>query len=583
MAVEVFGDKRVLVTTALEETFPKDKNEKILFLGEWCKLYSDKDIYEQYEYEVLPYHWDDREKLYDDTKYIDKVYEKYLELLKENLNKIHSVKFSISYWRIILGPWLRYFTEMVYDRYLSIEEVSLRDDIDYTNILNIQPEEIIPNNMAEFNKLFISDVWNQFIYQNIIIYFDIRTESSNVVSSEKTIEEDDKKSLKQKIINNLFFLNKFNSIHFLSSYIKLKNLIPLQITLGQLPTLGVSTDVVFNVNYSIDMRDLLEFPKNQSLFENILSDLVKKQIPKYYLEGYTDFRKKVLNAYPKKSKIIFTANAYSSNDSFKFWVAEKHEQGTQYIIGQHGGHYGMGLFSSHEKHQIKSADKFFSWGWDMPQNNKVVPVSAIKLNQNIKHNPKGDILIPFLSIPRYSYHVMSMVIAGQMLKYFDNQIELLKFLSPELKPLIKLRLTVSDYQWNFKDRLTDEGFANQIDSDKSLKKSFYNRLSECRLCIATYNATTYLETFSANFPTLLYWDSYYWELNNESKPYFKLLEDEGILHYSVESLYEKLNEIYMDPMSWWKQKNIQDAKDIFCKRFANREKNYVLDYKSKLN
>ena len=81
----------VLVTTAIEKTFPKDKNEKILFLGEWCKLYSKKDVYEQYEHKTLSYHWDDREKLYEDTKYIDKIYEKYLEILKDNLNKIHEI------------------------------------------------------------------------------------------------------------------------------------------------------------------------------------------------------------------------------------------------------------------------------------------------------------------------------------------------------------------------------------------------------------------------------------------------------------------------------------------------------------
>jgi hypothetical protein len=34
-----------LVTTALEETWPDD-NQPVLFLGEWCRLYSKKPLWE---------------------------------------------------------------------------------------------------------------------------------------------------------------------------------------------------------------------------------------------------------------------------------------------------------------------------------------------------------------------------------------------------------------------------------------------------------------------------------------------------------------------------------------------------------
>jgi putative transferase (TIGR04331 family) len=89
------------------------------------------------------------------------------------------------------------------------------------------------------------------------------------------------------------------------------------------------------------------------------------------------------------------------------------------------------------------------------------------------------------------------------------------------------------------------------------------------LLVATYNATTYLETFSANYPTLLFWDFKFWELNDQAKPYFKNLYEAGILHYSPESLVNKLEEVYKDPMSWWMQKEVQLAKDEFCSKFAN--------------
>ncbi len=569
----------VLVTTALEETFPKDKNKKILFLGEWCKLYSRKGIYKQYDYETLLYHWDDREKLYQDTQYIDTVYEKYLKLLKENLNEIHNVSYTLSYWRIILGPWLRYFIEIVYDRYLSILEAS-KKNIDYVNILNFNDESIVSHNMEDFTKLCMGDIWNQFIYQNIINYFNI---NQKIVISDIYIKENlvRKNTLKIYIKKFLFYINKFNSIHFFSSNINNKDRMLLQCNLKQIPMpIDSSLDIEIVANYSKSLRDMLQFSSN-SLFEKILVNLIKKQIPIYYLEGYSMFRQKVLNIYPNKADIIFTADSFEINDTFKFWSAEKKEQGANYIIGQHGGNYGMGLFASHEEHQIKSSDKFFSWGWSF-ENNKVIPVSAIKLNKKIKFNKKGNILVPLMSTSRYSFHIMAMPIAGQILNYFDDQVKFLNLVSNNVKKILKLRIYQHDYDWNMKKRLVDSGFQHLIDTEENLSKSFHERLSECRLCICTYNATTYLETFSANYPTLLFWNPLHWELRDDVKPYFDILIKAGILHYSEDSLVKKIDQIYKNPSEWWNQDNIQNAKNIFCNKFANFEADFLLDYKKNL-
>jgi putative transferase (TIGR04331 family) len=123
--------------------------------------------------------------------------------------------------------------------------------------------------------------------------------------------------------------------------------------------------------------------------------------------------------------------------------------------------------------------------------------------------------------------------------------------------------------WHIRDRLSDYGFENQIDSLENSSKKFTKRLSECRLCIATYNATTFLETFSNNFPTLLFWNEEHCALNQDAKPYFDKLHHVGILHYSAESLAKKVEEVYQDPIQWWMTDNIQKAKDEFCFQFAN--------------
>ena len=51
--------KYFLVTTALESTW--DSSCKTVFLGEWCKLYKKKSIWEKMDTITHEYHWNDRE------------------------------------------------------------------------------------------------------------------------------------------------------------------------------------------------------------------------------------------------------------------------------------------------------------------------------------------------------------------------------------------------------------------------------------------------------------------------------------------------------------------------------------------
>ena len=126
---------KVLVTTALEDSWPKDPETPVLFLGEWCRLYSRKERWQKMNSEVLSYHWDDRTKLYNDYIYINHLYEKCLNCLSEKLNEIHKVDHSVRYWRILIGPWLGQFIQMLFDRWSSLYTV-FKEKIDYTIVLS---------------------------------------------------------------------------------------------------------------------------------------------------------------------------------------------------------------------------------------------------------------------------------------------------------------------------------------------------------------------------------------------------------------------------------------------------------------
>ena len=157
---------KLLVTTALEETW--GITEDIVFLGEWCKLYDRKDKWRARNYEVLPYNWDDRKKLYEDYDYLGSLYEKILKELSAKLNKLHHVNYSKNYWRIAVGIWLGYFIQISYQRWVSINNASKSAESLESIIMDQKGQTVVPLDMYEFVGFFTGDIWNHYIFSSII-------------------------------------------------------------------------------------------------------------------------------------------------------------------------------------------------------------------------------------------------------------------------------------------------------------------------------------------------------------------------------------------------------------------------------
>ena len=159
--------KYFLVTTADETTWVKDA--PILFLGEWCKRYSRSNVWTGLDYEVVPYHWNDRKKLQADYQYLKELYEELLKDLSKQLNVIHGVNHDIRYWRILIGPWLGYFTQILFDRWSSVKQAINNYEIEGTIVFEGLEESLVPNDMARFINLNMENyAWNHYLYAEII-------------------------------------------------------------------------------------------------------------------------------------------------------------------------------------------------------------------------------------------------------------------------------------------------------------------------------------------------------------------------------------------------------------------------------
>ncbi|EMN24379.1 LIC12162 family transferase [Leptospira kirschneri] len=570
--------KRSLVTTALEETWP-GFDVPILFLGEWCKIYKRRNVWERFDSKTLPYHWDDREKLQKDYFKLQSLYEDILlPNVSQNLNRIHNTDRSLEFWRILVGPWLGLFIHIVYDRFESIRILKESGDFILPPRFVCNEADMVPNGMIEFYNFFANDYWNQWLFSSILDFFFQRDNTqclfiqpspvyySRIFQKSKSFKERCKDYLSE-------FCVRKNEALIIADYLPLKDSILFQLKLKQFPKRR-RNKTLEAFEFDRNIRSDWNIPQfSDDSFYSFIKSILPFQVPKAYIEGFENL-KSITNSkeWPANPKFIFTSNSHVGDDIFKFWVATKKEKEAPLIISQHGGYYGIGKISFLEDHEKKISNRYLTWGWHDEKCTNVIPNFSIKLarKKDICYNPEGYGLLVEHCMPRYSYWIQSVPVAGQILKYFDDQYSFIEHLSPKVKSKFLIRLYSDDYGWNQKERWETLYPTLMYDSGQ---KSLESLMKESRICITTYNATTYLESLGLNMPTLIFWDPAYWELRKSVLPYFKMLKDADIFFEDPISAASVLNEIWDNIDDWWREKERQKVIKIFLEEYCRRVKN----------
>ena len=324
----------------------------------------------------------------------------------------------------------------------------------------------------------------------------------------------------------------------------------------------------------------LDGKSKDTLFEDVVRRFIPSHIPSTYLEGYKELEKVTIQTgWPKRPKGILTSNAYNSDDVFKKWAAGKIETGTNLIIGQHGGHCGIGGFNFDELHEISIADKYLSWGWFDNLIPKILPVGNLKFyNKKVSYDSNGSALMVQRCHSRYSSRIFAAPLSSQFLDYLEDQKKFLEILPYKLRKQVLLRLYPIDYGLDQKNHWKDKMPEVQIDPGN---QSILNLIKKSRLYISTYNATTYLESLYWNVPTLIFWNPKHWELKENAKTYFELLKSDGIFHDTPEGAAQQMINVWDDIDLWWNSKEVQNARLKFCKQYS-RDNNRLVSHLEKI-
>ena len=169
-----------------------------------------------------------------------------------------------------------------------------------------------------------------------------------------------------------------------------------------------------------------------------------------------------------------------------------------------------------------------------------------------------------------------MTISSQWLSYFNNQTDFIKNLDKSVTKETTVRLYRHDYKWDQIGRWK-EMFPN-LNYDKGVS-NIEKLYHETKIYVATYNATTFLETFRLNIPTVIFWDPNYWENRDSVKMLFSELKRVKVFHDTPESAAKHINEIWNNVEGWWGSSEVKEVINKFNNSVNKQNKNLISDLK----
>ena len=542
-----------------------ENSEDLTIIGKWLFPDLKRRDADNIRSAVLDYHWNDREKLFEDSIKINFFVTELLRDLSIQLNQTLNLNRPASYWNIILGEWLHLFCQTIFDRFEVLK--STKKDLDLIGIYELPTEENkIPRTTSDFyEKATKCHIWNANLFSEIVKAFCAsdwqitRTDREFEIHKPKHSHNKNKSvSVLKRMYRSIYliFTKPEKSTVMTTMYLNKINLLKLSIKLKGIPFLNepkLDEEPRCNKTKQFFLTESDEEP-----FLTVAKRLAPLYLPAVYLEEFFQHEKQsheeYSNHFPKR---ILTANSHYSDESWKKWAATSYLNGAKINILQHGGHYGTSKFSLSQDYELSIANKFITWGWTVEGDDRLLPAPANKLMQQVKRVRQENILFVTFEGPMYANWVASAPIGPQILNSLTESLNFVSLLTDSVRSKLRIR----PYPLNYGLNQTEE-FLNLVPQDQisGPENTFISELRKVRLVVCNYNSTTFIECLSNDIPTLMYLDLNLWEIHPDFEGLYNRLIESKIIHNSGESCALFINENYRTIEKWWTSPDVQNIR-----------------------
>jgi len=352
-----------------------------------------------------------------------------------------------------------------------------------------------------------------------------------------------------------------------ATYIPRKLEVALQLRLGRLPQ-RINYQKLPAVEINSKFRNLLSNSNSdESIKTQVLIALLPKYMPRIYVEQYVEL---IQTRKPWSSKrypkVIFTANRHLYDDVFNFWTALAVENGSQLVLAQHGGQFGISEFPSFsERHELEISNRYLTWGWTSSE--RCYPGFALTVNnaRKVESQDLGGLLVVTDELWKYPRSIFTDLSYNS--GYLEYLAKAISYLHPDIQSEVLLRIHHAEAQSGAPQKQWWIEKLPAIAHDNG-SLSFRKMLAQSRLLLIAHNGTSIPEAIALNAPTIITWSDSYMKVRKSAEAVFDALEAAGVFHRTPESAASFINLIWNDVDGWWNSPATIEARKQFTDQYA---------------
>lgn len=517
-----------------------------------------------------------------EQNYLDELYEKVLDILTDQLNTFHEVKFEKKGWRNLIGWWLLNYIPALYYKYKSISEISQLNKVYTYGLLKDQYYHVI-DTKDYLDKIMRSDLYNLQQYTKVCESLNIEIHHLNGLDKipiEKNKVDCRYRLTKNNIIKKILdFLAYRSKVYIYNVPFRYDESLRLSVkTLGKIGFSFSQPKYCVNETFDETFRKRLDFTSYATNnFEKFLFFNIPMDMPIIYMEGFNSLKALALKRFGEHHKHVLSCSGWYDDDLFKMYIAMNRKE----IILRGIQHGGMGDIWKHNvSYDVRNLDIYYTWGWKRNMIGcKTIPMPSLKLLSEVKKkNFSKRILFVTTAEPRFFYRC-DLPERTNMWRYFCSHVDFFKELNKEIYDDLVVRTYKEDYGWEITNIYKKFGFKPTLDKTGI---SFVDSVSDCCLYISDMISTTWAEAYHIGVPIIMFSLPEFEAYSLEANVFIRELREVGIYQASPQAAAELINQIYPDFELWWSDPKRKAAMDKFAKEYAYCSDDGLVKWKQEL-
>ena len=558
---------------ATEIDYKIPTNNKKILAGNWCHNHSTLEKEQSENIEIIKDCWENYDQKNKDYTFLQNIVDQYCEALTLYLNKYNKENFPLSFWRIVIFPWLSLYLSSQLYRWRLVNKIlqerksfsffSFPDDLINKPTLDTTDYGYLIGNDNEFNYLHFKRILKYLKKKGHEIIFIDKLLDVKIINKNKQKNSFERiKFYFFEIIDNMLLsLSKNNNIYIEASTFRKGDYFKINFLLKQFPTFfqKLFKYPLENKNFrkfkvdekkriDIPFENNIEFEENNDFIQYINSS-IRRDLPLYFLEAFSELKKSV-EKIKISPKTIVSCFAHCNNDKFNLWIASNNlKNNSKIIFVEHGGG-NYRKFPYLLKSERKIAHTHVSWVTPKYENEIQLPANKF-LNFNINRKYKkylsyvehGSTLFPEKFGARQNIPESNL----------QNIINFQNLLNEEIfNKLIYLPLKIYNY-----------GSVQEIKSiikDRYINKphSLTKYLNRTKLVVCSYPETPFYESILTG-PTILLYNFSSDVVDEKFQKIYSELVKNKIAFSNPKDVSLHINEIWNDIDKWWSSKDVKNT------------------------